>query len=329
MIIKEIPEDFVVNEEIKLKIVDRKTNYSIFKLTKKNWDSFKIITALAKSLNTKSKFIGFAGNKDKQAITSQFISFFKIPKERIEKIKINDVKLEFCGYSVERINLGDLKGNNFNIIIRDLNKVSNLPSKLSLENYFDDQRFGNKNNTHLVGKAIIKKDFKRACELLTLNVVNNDYIGALRYQQRRLLRFYLSSYQSYLFNMILSKYLEKSEHYTIETNIGKLNITNAKFKNFKIPLIGFDVKFTKEIKDIAEFILKEEDVSISDFIIKSLPELVAESAYRPAFIDVKNINYNFEKDEMHKNKYKCNLLFFLSKGSYATLLIKKLEKYLN
>jgi len=329
MIIKHIPEDFVVNEVIELKLVKNKTNYVIFKLVKKNWDSFKIIQTLARVLNIKPKFIGFAGNKDKQAITTQLISFYKISKERIEKIKINDVRLEFQGYSSERINLGDLKGNEFVIVVRNLNKESELPSNIILENYFDNQRFGNKQNTHLVGKAIVKKNFKEACNLLNLNVINNDYIGELRKQQRRLLRFYLSSYQSYLFNKILSKYLEKNKHFVIESAIGSLNVTDEKVKNFKIPLIGFDVKFSKDITEIAESLFLEEGILVSDFIIKALPELLTESAYRPAFIRVRNIIYKFEKDEVYNNKLKCIISFFLPKGSYATLLIKKLERYLN
>ena len=328
MIIKEIPEDFVVNEVIDLKLTKEINNYTIFKLTKKNWDAFKIIESLAKALIIKSKLIGFAGNKDKQAITSQYISFFKIPRERIENIKINDVKLEFQGYSVERINLGDLKGNSFVIVVRDLINKKDLPNKIYLENYFDDQRFGNKHNTHLVGKALVKKDFKTACLLLNLQTKNNDYIGALRSQQRRLLRFYLSSYQSLIFNKILSKYLENIEHYQLEYSLGKLNFTDSKNKKIKIPLIGFDVKLTKEIKPIAEGILKEEGVSIQDFLIRSLPELVTESAYRPAFLEVKDIKYKFDNDELHKDKLKCTVTFSLTKGAYATLLIKKLERYL-
>lgn len=327
MLIKQIPEDFIVNEVSKVELIKEQSNYIIYKLNKKNWDSFKIIESIAKALNCKSKLIGYAGNKDKQAVTTQYISFFKIPKSRIDSVKINDVKLEFQGYSKDRINLGDLKGNEFIINVRKLSKVSEVP-KIQLENYFDDQRFGNKQNTHLVGKAILKKDFKLACELLNLQVLNKDYIGALRTHQRRLLRFYLSSYQSFLFNKILSTYLEKFPHYQFDHAIGKLNFSDSKLKNFKIPLIGFDVKFNKEIKDIAEIILKEEGITINDFIIKALPELVTESDYRPSLIEVKNIITEFSDDELNQGFKKAKISFFLTKSSYATLVIKKLEKYL-
>jgi len=322
MIIKHIPEDFIVEEVIDIKISNG--NYLIYKLIKKNWDTFKLLGVFAKLLNTKIKFIGYAGNKDKKAITTQYISFYKIPKARIDRLKINDIKLEFIGYSADRINLGDLTGNKFIITIRDINKKSKLPDSIQLENYFDDQRFGNKSNTHLVGKAILKKDFKKACELLNLNVENKDYIGMLRTHHRRLLRFYISSYQSYLFNEYLSSLISKYKHFTSNYSLGKLNFSEEKIENFKIPLISFDTELDKNLTKI----LEKENISLQDFIIKQMPELTSETVFRDAFIEVKDIKSKFEEDELNKNKMKCIVEFILTKGSYATLLIKKLESYL-
>lgn len=325
MRIKQIPEDFVVEEVIKLNITKEINNYSIIKITKKNWESFKIIAALSKALRIKIKFVGFAGNKDKSAITTQCISLYKIPKERIERIKINNVKIDFIGYSLNRINLGDLEGNNFKIAIRDLNKKIDLPKNIQLENYFDEQRFGNKQNTHLVGKAIIKKDFKEACRLLNLEVKNNDFVGAIRTQQRRVLRFYISSYQSYLWNKILVIKLSKDrDAIKLKHPSGELILSKSKFENFKIPIINFDSEENKQI----EKILKEEGISKEDFIIKEIPELITEGKERDAFVDVENIGYRWDKDELNKNKLKLEVSFFLPKGSYATMLVKKLGIYL-
>ena len=204
MQIKKIPEDFFVEEVSKLNLKKERADYSIFKLTKTNWDMFKLIEVISKILKIKSKLIGYGGNKDKNAVTVQYISFYKIQKERIENMKINNIKLEFVGYSDERINLGYHDGNNFIIVVRDLNNKVEIPKNLQFENYFGNQRFGNKFNTHLVGKAIIKKDFEKACKILRIKVENNDFIGGLRKQPRRLLRFYISSYQAFIWNRMLS-----------------------------------------------------------------------------------------------------------------------------
>lgn len=326
MKIKQIPEDFIVEEVIKLNLTKKQTNYSIIKLAKKNWESFKVIEALAKALRTKTKFIGFAGNKDKQAITTQYISLYKITKEKIEKIKINNVKIDFIGYSFYRINLGDLDGNNFKITIRDLNKRIYLPENVQLENYFDEQRFGNKQNTHLVGKAIIKRDFKEACKILNLEVKNNDLIGAIRRQQRRLLRFYISSYQSYIWNKALAAEISNKKDIVKSKQLfGEIIFSKIKLKNFKIPIINFDSEENKQI----EKILKQEGVTKEDFIIKEIPELITGGKERGAFVEVKNIGFKWDKDELNKNKLKLEVSFFLTKGSYATMLVKKLGIFLN
>src|SRR3989344_2748245 len=264
----------------------------IFKLSKTNCDSFKVINNLSKALNIKNKLIGYAGNKDKLAITSQYVSFYKIPKERIERVKMHDVKLEFVGYAVDRINLGDLEGNNFIIAVRDLSKKVILPKDLQLENYFGDQRFGNKANTHLVGKAIIKKDFKLACELLNIPMSNN-----LKKQKDSLI---------------------------IKSNSGDLYISKSNIEDFKIPLISFDAEMSDELKSI----LEEENIQLKDFIIPQMPELTTETVYRNAFIDVKNISFEYSDDELNKNKLKVVIKFFLPKGCYATMLISKLENIL-
>ena len=159
MQLKTLPEDFIVEEILNLNLEKERQDYSIARLTKKGWDHFKLIQKISKILNLKPKFIGYAGIKDKQAITTQYISFYKVSKEKINKIKIQDFSLEFLGYSKERINLGDLKGNNFKIIVRNLTKKVDIPKDIQIENYFDDQRFGGyRPNLHLVGKSILEKN---------------------------------------------------------------------------------------------------------------------------------------------------------------------------
>ncbi len=321
MKIKQIPEDFIVEESIKLNIYKEKKDYSVIRLTKKSWETFQIIGLISKKLNLKQKFIGFAGLKDKNAITTQHISLYKVSKDKIKNLGIKDVKTEFVGYSKNRINLGDLDGNNFIITIRDIEKKFKIPKKMQLENYFDDQRFGADANTHLVGRALVKRNFEKACEILKLNHSKN-YIYELRKQPKRLLRFYIASYQSYLWNKILCKIISnKKDPVKYPYNLGYLFFSKKRIKTFKIPLINFDTRPNK----YAEWIMNEEKINMEDFIFRELPELVTESHDRSAFVDVKNIKHSFEKDELNPAKLKLKISFFLPKGSYATMLIKKIE----
>ena len=320
--LKYLPEDFIVEEIIDLKIDDKKQDYSIFRLTKKNWSTFNIIEKISERLQIPQKFIGYAGIKDRKAVTTQYISIYKINKEKIENLKIEDVNLEFVGYSKERINLGDLKENKFKITIRNLNKKIKLPKKLQLENYFDSQRFGKDNNTHEIGKLILKRNFKEVCKILNLEINNNDPIGALRKQPLKLLKFYISAYQSYIWNKNLNEIIKQNKSIkTIKSELGEISFSNKKIKPFKIPLLNFDT----EEDIILTKIMKEENISKLDFIIKQIPELIYASIEREAFIEIKNIKSKFSKDELNKEKLKLVLEFNLPKGSYATMLIKKIS----
>ena len=88
MKIKENPEDFIVEEVINLE--KNPGEYLYIELKKKNWNTLTLINKLVRVLNIPRKFIGFAGSKDKKAITTQYISIFRAKKQDIEKIKIKE-----------------------------------------------------------------------------------------------------------------------------------------------------------------------------------------------------------------------------------------------
>ena len=89
-------------------------------------------------------------------------------------------------------------------------------------NRFGPQRFGNKNDSHLIGKALVKADWEAVIRyMLTDDALQDDDV-ARRMQRKlarrpvekvvmgiphRLRKLYLSAYQAYLFNCILEKRL--------------------------------------------------------------------------------------------------------------------------
>ena len=215
-ILKQIPEDFRVKEISNIKIHDKGV-YSYFLLKKKEYTTFKAIEQISENLNLPIKSFGFAGNKDKKAITEQFISIKT--NKNIGNLKIKDISLKSVGKGQNPISLGDLAGNEFVITVRNLEKEQFSFNVDKIPNYFDEQRFSRNNSE--VGKAIVKKDFKRAVELVLENKGeheeklgeyllrnNNDYIGALRTINKKILRLYIHAYQSLIFNETVKHYLK-------------------------------------------------------------------------------------------------------------------------
>lgn len=290
--IKQIPEDFMVKEKIKLDL--SKGDYFYYLLKKKDWNTLDAVNAIAEKLNILIKNIGFAGNKDKTAVTEQVISIYKT---KIDKLLLKDIELSYLGQGKERINLGDLQENEFVITVRNLDSKKKL--KISkIKNYFDEQRFGINKENAIIGKKLVKREFKEACELLKLDVVNNDYINTLRKFNKKMLLFYIHSYQSYIWNKVAEKSKDK-----------------------KIPIIGY----LSEIKDkYYNKILNEEGITAKDFLIRQFPEISVEGSERNTFVNVKNFKYKYGNDELNEGKFKCILEFSLSKGSYGTIVVKEL-----
>jgi len=171
--IKTVPEDFIVIEEPLPQIFDGR-KHTIFLLKKRNWDTMSAVKEIAKHAGISHRDIGFAGTKDRHAVTYQHISVPADTKEKIEALQIRDVELRFVSYG-RFIKLGHLLGNRFRIIIRDVGEgsfertkeiIQELREKGGFPNYFGYQRFGERRVTnHLVGKLLLEGDFGGAARL--------------------------------------------------------------------------------------------------------------------------------------------------------------------
>src|SRR3989344_6671605 len=93
MIIKEVPEDFCVKEISKLKI-DDKGRYCYYLLKKRNYNTLDAIRRISERLRIDMIRVGYAGNKDKIAVTEQYIS---IKDYKIDNLKLKDIELLFIG----------------------------------------------------------------------------------------------------------------------------------------------------------------------------------------------------------------------------------------
>ena len=67
-------------------------------------------------MNIGQKSIGFAGTKDKRAITTQHFSI-KASVDKLSKIDLENIEVDFLHSSIKPIRLGNLVGNKFRIKI--------------------------------------------------------------------------------------------------------------------------------------------------------------------------------------------------------------------
>ena len=359
MKLKQIPEDFVVEEKIKLK-TKKSGDYTYFFLTKKNWTTVRAIQEIAKQCHTSFNRFKFAGNKDKQAITKQAISAFKIPKEVLENIKIKDISIKFAGFGDEPINLGTLEGNRFEITLRDLSKEeiklitanSKLITKNGFSNYFGEQRFGG-GNTALIGREIIRGYFKDAVYyLLTYSEDGNKDAKAARdFAKENFGKWneilqqwpqFLSLEKAVLNHLVqipadfagaLRKvqkpirrmYVHGYQSFLFNRALETIIKSKTKLKK-NYPITGFKTKLGKDkFSQETKKLLLVDNLTLDSFRCSRMPELASEGTTRAAVIKPKKLRLGkFEKDELNKGKHKLKLSFELPKGSYATEYINAL-----
>ncbi|MBW2967811.1 tRNA pseudouridine(13) synthase TruD [Candidatus Woesearchaeota archaeon] len=334
-ILKSTPEDFIVEEQIKLKL-DDSGEYAYFWLRKRDTTTPYAIRRIAGWLRCKERDIGFAGNKDRQAVTKQAISVkdpqHRVGAERFAKMDIEGVSLEHIGRGNTPVSLGSLDGNRFEIVLRDCDHPPRAAERMV--NYFDDQRFSDTNVD--VGRAIVKGDFAAACKLVKSGDVRayleehpTDPIGAIKQMPLKIRMMLVHAYQSWMWNSVVSQYLqckygaggaEKAK--SVQYSLGKLSVPvdiGAELADMKIPIPGFGTELgSDEVSAIIKKLLAEEGVGVRDFVIRSMPELSAEGGERAIVVDVSGLTVEKTGDSEYRLK------FMLPKGSYATMAVKQM-----
>jgi tRNA pseudouridine13 synthase len=155
-----------------------KNRFLLCVLVKRNWDMFQALRVVSEQLGISTRRIQIAGIKDAKAVTTQHITVEGVSPEEIQKVQIKDIKIRPIGYFRSKLSSYFLFGNNFHIAIRAISypkstirkritkTIEELEAIGGVPNFFGHQRFGTTRPiTHLVGKAIVKGNFRRAAML--------------------------------------------------------------------------------------------------------------------------------------------------------------------
>ena len=172
-------------------------------IEKRGLSSPELVHRLSKHLTVPSKDIGLAGQKDRHAVTRQFVSIPKRFAEHAEKLNSVDLSVLMVTAHVNKLRTGHLKGNQFRLVLRHPTgtftettaaQISERLTQLvstGLPNYFGPQRFGHDGNTLADGLRALKGRLPQ------------DHWPENHF--RTLRRLALSAVQSAVFNLVLSE----------------------------------------------------------------------------------------------------------------------------
>ncbi|MBX3388813.1 MAG: tRNA pseudouridine(13) synthase TruD [Phycisphaeraceae bacterium] len=174
-VIKQRPEDFLVDETAAYQPSGAGEHIYLY-VEKRNLSTLEAARILASHFGVAPDSVGFAGMKDRVAITRQLFSVHAPGKtpEDFPQLVHDRLQIQWADLHTNKIRLGHLTGNRFSIRIRSAGVGRVRDAKASLDrlvafglpNRFGPQRFGRTLNNHLIGRALICADFDEAIRLL-------------------------------------------------------------------------------------------------------------------------------------------------------------------
>jgi tRNA pseudouridine13 synthase len=178
--IKQGSEGFMVSElvdeslDISLSYDDRR-RYPLYVLEKHDIDSNHALFEIERELHMRLRVMGI---KDAKAVTTQYAGMERVMRNPPAELKSRHTRLTLKGFTKHPLEKKFLVGNKFDITIynaRSSDLSSFVPEVRMVGNFYGLQRFGSERLvTHLVGREIVKRNFRRAVELLLCHTTEFD-----------------------------------------------------------------------------------------------------------------------------------------------------------
>jgi len=194
-VIKERPEDFIVEEQPLYQPAGEGEHCFLF-IEKTGIGTPEMVEIVAKHFGVRDRDVGTAGQKDAHAVTRQLVSVHTPGKtiESFPMLQHPSMGVLWADMHTNKLRTGHLKGNRFSIKVRGVEMTSapavlgilSTLQELGVPNRFGPQRFGNRGDNHVLGKALLLGESKKK-------------FGVGR---RRL---FLNSLQSAIFNEVLDR----------------------------------------------------------------------------------------------------------------------------
>ncbi len=221
--------------------------------------------------------------------------------------------------------------------------ITHLVGKSIIQGNYDDalefllnfsSKYDSEKNNELRKLISERKSESEVIELLPFSMdiernllkqldTDKDPKNAIRSIPLKLRRFYVQAYQSFLFNKTISLAYEYEEELfspTIDDVCFDKNFELGKHQNdpsqkLAIPLVGHSYYKKSRFDYYIKKILEDESLSPKDFFINDFQELSLDGGFRNASIDIQDFS-------IQQNLVK----FQLSRGSYATIVLRELLK---
>jgi tRNA pseudouridine13 synthase len=191
-VIRSRPEDFVVTEE-PLYPASGEGEHTFIYVEKRGRTTEQVASELARAGRVSPRDVGYAGRKDRHALTRQWFSLEGVDPERALEFEIGGVEILEAKRHEHKLKTGHLRGNRFDIRLRrDGESVSEIELvrkraeelvRRGMPNRYGQQRFGRSGDNAMQARKLLE--------------------GGPPPRDRRAARFLISALQSEVFNAVL------------------------------------------------------------------------------------------------------------------------------
>ncbi|MEY9860780.1 tRNA pseudouridine13 synthase [Catenulispora sp. GAS73] len=328
--VKHLPEDFLVRESTAIRCVSpNDARYRLYLLRKCGYTTFEAVEWIAESVGIPQSEVGYCGLKDEDGVTEQVISVpigLGDPADRLTAAG-GDRWMRFLRYgeSAAPLRIGELEGNSFKIVLRNLDPRQGEKGLLAAKkvilyflNYFDTQRFGVPGGpkvAHLIGAALSDGQWAKARELLASSgsgeaAAAREWTGAdadfFAELDGRVTSFFLAAHASQQWNRTLAEQVEKC-------------LPDAR----RVDVEGIGFTYAREVGDCVSVLAAQPAIPITRYTVRD--GVVKERrSVRAAVVQTVIEIDDRRSDEHFPGRMRAELSFFLPSGSYATAAVRQL-----
>ena len=325
-VLRTAPEDFEV-EEILGFAASGEGPHALLRVRKRGANTEWVARELARAVGAKPFEVGFAGMKDRNAVTTQH---FTVPRGKRAAEEL--VGLAGEGYEVlascahqRKLPRGALEGNRFAITVRSLtcdavhlaHRMERIAS-CGTPNYFGEQRFGRDAGT--------LEQVLRAARQIAEGGRNDR-----KRRGRDDAGFMLSAARSLIFNAILAERVQQgSWNHLAAGDVANLDGRGSVFAvdtadpDLEQRCSVLDVHPTAPLSGQGESLARGEVLALEDSVAALFPEAISvihaegmKSERRALRIRVRDLPYEYSGDVLQ-------LRFALSAGSFATTVLREI-----
>jgi tRNA pseudouridine13 synthase len=316
-VIKQSPEDFEVIEELGFDLSDD-GEHDFLWIEKRDANTAWVARQLARHAGIAAKDVGYAGLKDRHAVTRQWFSVRRPSGVGTDwgAVEIAGVRILDTGRNRRKLRRGAHSGNAFRIIVRGADcPASQVKERLGrigvagVPNYFGPQRFGRDGANLALARSL--------------------FAGKRMQRDRRSIA--LSAARSFLFNEVLARRV--AEHTWDRAEAGDLVSLDGSASFFPVPSVADDIQTRIENLDlhptgplwgradpanVAPLRQTEQQVaSLHSALVAGLESAGVTMARRALRVAVRQLEWDLSGDDL-------SLRFRLPRGAFATAVLAEI-----